>query len=193
MKISPTQTILCFQWPGDCDAVIAQANEGEWMPGLVQRSEAAGPESAIRSCAVSTSIDRTLLAQLSMAVTGFGNLQFGFEVHGMKDNDPTYVMRYATGDHFTWHVDDGLAEPPLGTRKLSFSLQLSDPNDYDGGDLEFATYSPLVDPDAPPPSQVFRQRGALVVFPSFMLHRISPITRGTRYAMVGWVHGPPFR
>lgn len=193
MNISPTQSILCFQWPGDCDAVIAKAHEGVWVPGLVRRSESDGPEGAVRSCSLSSSIDPVVVGQLSMAVSGVGNLQFGFEVHGFKDNDPTYVMRYDVGDHYTWHVDNGLAEPPLGTRKLSFSLQLSDPNDYDGGDLEFAAYSPAIDPEAPPPSPVFRQRGALVVFPSFMLHRISPITRGTRYAMVGWVHGPPFR
>ena len=79
-------------------------------------------------------------------------------------------------------------------RKLSFTVQLSAPEDYVGGTLELAMYS-----QAYGGSQFSsyvdqtRQRGALIAFPSFHLHRVTEVARGTRYALVGWLHGPPFR
>ena len=70
-------------------------------------------------------------------------------------------------------------------RKLSFSIQLSNPNEYDGGDLILHHGA---DPDVVP-----RAKGTVVFFPSYMLHEVTPVTRGTRYSLVGWVHGPKFR
>ena len=73
----------------------------------------------------------------------------------------------------------------LGFRKLSFSVLLSDPNDFEGGDL-LLHYT--ADPD-----HAHRQQGGLTLFPSYALHEVTPVTKGTRYALVGWVMGPRFR
>lgn len=88
---------------------------------------------------------------------------------------------YDTGEHYDWHVDLGLKNY-TGLRKLSISVQLSDPGDYDGGRLEFDHYT----------ESDIRQ-GTAVVFPSFIRHRVTPVTRGTRYALVCWVSGHSFR
>ena len=65
-------------------------------------------------------------------------------------------------------------------------MQLSDPADYDGGELELKNSTrTLVAP---------RAQGTLIVFPSFLLHRVAPVTRGTRRSLVGWASGThPYR
>ena len=70
-------------------------------------------------------------------------------------------------------------------RKIGFSLQLSNGNEYDGGDLQIH-HTELFD-DLP------RDKGTLIVFPSFCLHRITPVTRGIRRSMVAHLAGKAFR
>ena len=72
-------------------------------------------------------------------------------------------------------------------RKLSFSLQLSEDDSYEGCDLEIFGGSTRV------PMAVPRARGTLVAFPSYVMHRVTPVTRGTRKALVFWAGGPRFR
>jgi PKHD-type hydroxylase len=72
-------------------------------------------------------------------------------------------------------------------RKLSFTVQLSNPDSYEGGDLNIhcGDINPL-DPS------LLREFGSITVFPSFMVHEVTPVTRGTRRSLVGWVVGPDF-
>jgi len=86
------------------------------------------------------------------------------------------------GGHYDWHVDTG---NEVCHRKLSFTIQLSDSKDYKGGDIEFI--GSKVDKEA------FRQRGVCIIYPSFLPHRITKVTKGVRHAIVGWIHGPTFR
>jgi PKHD-type hydroxylase len=70
-------------------------------------------------------------------------------------------------------------------RKLSFTLQLSDPNAYKGGDLC------LYFEDKP---QIMkREQGHVALFPSYVLHEVTPVTQGTRYSLVSWITGKPFK
>ena len=82
------------------------------------------------------------------------------------------------------HLDSiNNTRPP--NRKLSFVLQLSDPNEYEGGELQFYFGGdPIV---------VKKQKGMITFFPSNLLHECTPVTFGERYVIVGWVHGPPFK
>jgi PKHD-type hydroxylase len=86
---------------------------------------------------------------------------------------------YGFGGHYAWHVDVGIGANI--TRKLSFSVQLSQPSIYIGGKLQFlrgrfkrAASSEL---------------GSITIFPSFMQHRVTPLLFGKRYSLVGWFHG----
>ena len=118
------------------------------------------------------------LAQTSIQMN---NDFFRFDLDGLFQG--LQFTRYvAPHGHYTWHTDKG---PEVGIRKLSFSLLLSDPNDYEGGDLEL-----LIAENA---QTVERKRGRLTFFPSWALHRVTPVTSGTRYSLVGWISGPPFR
>jgi PKHD-type hydroxylase len=93
------------------------------------------------------------------------------------------VYESAAGGHYDWHVDHGANMPDA--RKLSLSLQLSEPSDYEGCDLEFQFGDGVV--SGP------RARGTLIAFSSYALHRVSPITAGVRKSLVVWVSGPEFR
>lgn len=106
---------------------------------------------------------------------------FNFELHGL--NEGLQLAKYDQSDLFNWHLDygGGLAS----TRKLSLSVQLSEPEAYEGGDLQFMINDKLYN--------MPRSAGTVIVFPPFMMHRVTAITSGTRMSLVGWVHGPPFR
>lgn len=108
------------------------------------------------------------------------NRWFKFELLGLVDE--IQFATYTTGDRFDWHLDSGGGQ--TSTRKLSISVQLSDEASYEGGDLEFSACSQL-DPT--------RRRGTIIVFPSFLAHRITPVTRGVRRSLVAWAHGPVFK
>lgn len=69
-------------------------------------------------------------------------------------------------------------------RKVSVTVQLSSPEEYEGGDLEFNLGNVISGP---------REQGAAVIFPSFYLHRVTPITKGVRKSFVLWVGGEPYK
>ena len=107
---------------------------------------------------------------------------YRYDLHGLENFQYT-VYHGAAGGHYDWHIDNG--EHTDQPRKLSLSLQLSDARDYDGCDLEVWGRSQV---DVAP-----RTRGTLIAFPSYALHRVTPITRGVRKSLVCWVSGPEFR
>lgn len=91
------------------------------------------------------------------------------------------------GGHFDWHKDYGkdYAAPDQEPRKLSLSIQLSDPGAYQGGDLEVRAGNTV---DVAP-----KTRGTVIAFPSYVLHRVTPITSGARKSLVVWAVGPEFK
>jgi PKHD-type hydroxylase len=106
---------------------------------------------------------------------------YRFDLSGFSDLFQYSVYHGHEGGHFGWHIDQVRT---AAHRKLSFSLQLSGPDDYAGGELVIHGAQPATAP---------RTRGALVAFPSYALHRVTPVTAGTRRALVFWCAGPPFR
>ncbi|MBO9601096.1 MAG: 2OG-Fe(II) oxygenase [Novosphingobium sp.] len=87
--------------------------------------------------------------------------------------------------HYDWHQDVWLESPRPYARKLSVVIQLSEPDDYSGGDFEFFGIEN--------PGERFTPRGSLLVFPSFLQHRVNPVLSGTRRSLVTWVEGPNWR
>lgn len=98
---------------------------------------------------------------------------------------------YAVGGHYDWHVDCYSHGDQV--RKLSAVLQLDDADAYEGGDLEFRRFGPYPSSErlvAPP---ALRQRGSVVVFPSYLVHRVAPVTAGVRRTLTIWLLGPRYR
>jgi PKHD-type hydroxylase len=107
---------------------------------------------------------------------------YQFDLRGFSENLQYSVYHGSEGGHYDWHVDQGQLKVQ---RKLSISLQLTEPSQYDGCDLQFQSGNKIE--TAP------RERGTLIAFPSYVLHRITPCTRGTRKAVVAWTTGPQFK
>lgn len=113
--------------------------------------------------------------QLNEMYFGFDLFSFGEGLQFTEYKEP--------GGKYDFHVDRAYGIP---TRKLSLVVQLSDPEEYEGGDLEM-----LVDWDRP--IKLKRNRGAVLAFPSFIMHRVTPVTKGTRHSLVGWINGNSFK
>jgi PKHD-type hydroxylase len=107
---------------------------------------------------------------------------YRFDLTGLENLQYT-IYDGRQGGHYDWHIDFG--HKNFKPRKISLSIQLSDPADYEGCALQFQIESQPV--SAP------RGRGTAIAFPSFFLHRVTPVTRGVRKSLVLWATGPEFR
>jgi PKHD-type hydroxylase len=92
---------------------------------------------------------------------------------------------YKKNQHYGWHPDSFVNDKII--RKLSGIMVLSDPNDYVGGEIEFRTpKGEIIRIEKPP-------RGTVIIFPSFVYHRVKPVKSGTRYSLVVWANGENFK
>jgi PKHD-type hydroxylase len=107
---------------------------------------------------------------------------FGFDLTGFGEDLQLTNYHEARQGHYRWHQDFGLEGI---SRKLSLVLQLSDPSEYEGGELQILTSGN--------PNTMQKKRGFITVFPSWTLHQVTPVTKGTRQTLVTWVSGPEFR
>jgi len=123
-----------------------------------------------------------LYQELATKIRQVNNNQWGLSIEGWE---PFQYSEYdeSYGGHYDWHIDYMMKQPnqPL-SRKVSFSLGISDENDYEGGEL-------LLKKDRNP--RPFKlDRGEIIIFPSWMLHKVTPVTKGLRKVIVGWGIGP---
>ena len=93
----------------------------------------------------------------------------------------------ANDGHYDWHEDVFWESDNVYDRKLSMVIQLSDPNEYEGGVLEFQNLWIHPNPED------YRPRGSVIIFPSFVRHRVTPVTKGVRHSLVSWIQGPTWR
>ena len=128
-----------------------------------------------------TDATQWLYERMTGLVQTFNARFFEFELTGFSDPFQYTVYQSREGGHYGWHVDHGITAP----RKLSLTLQLSDPAAYEGCDLQMYISDRI---DTAP-----RERGTLIAFPSWVLHRVTPILSGTRKSVVVWAAGPKFR
>ena len=131
---------------------------------------------------------------------------FMYDIEGLDSNEIQYTQ-YQKGEYYDWHIDDNINRCMINdklltsddnhgeniailngeyVRKLSFSIQLSDPEDYEGGELEFlcgndeAFFAP-------------NKKGTIIIFDSRTQHRVCKVTKGVRKSLVGWVVGPRWK
>jgi len=121
--------------------------------------------------------DSQWLFELIADRVGRANMvEFQFNVSGLYND--LQLLEYNEGDHYDWHIDIGPGEAAY--RKLSVIIQLTDPEEYEGGEVVFNAGT---ERDLP------RDQGQIAVFPSFILHKVNPVTKGTRYSLVTWAQG----
>ena len=127
-----------------------------------------------------------LYLRIEEAVLHLNARYFRFDLSGLVDFQ--YALYGGTeGGHFDWHKDYGRdpSDPGQEPRKLTLSLQLSAPSDYEGCELQVRGGHQI---DTAP-----KERGTLIAFPANVLHQVTPIISGVRRALVVWAVGPEFR
>jgi len=113
---------------------------------------------------------------------------FGLNIEKIFNIQYTEYLATNTGFYNT-HIDSFAGKGEMYDRKLSMTIQLSDSNEYEGGDFEF-------DNDILPNSfdkNIIREKGRVLIFPSFLPHKVKPVTKGIRKSLVTWIEGPAWR
>lgn len=107
---------------------------------------------------------------------------WGFDLHSIIDSIQ-YTEYPEGGGHYDWHVDIGPGS--INHRKISIVVQLSDSSEYEGGELEIWSGGQF--------KQIPKIKGCVVLFPSFLLHRVTPVTKGLRKSVVLWAGGGTYK
>ena len=163
----------------DCDAIMALANSAALQSGGVHNGFQRHRNSRVAWLAPDDAAG--WIYKHIERVFANANEVFGFALDGVAEM--LQFAQYDVGGHFDWHID--CMRVGSRVRKMSLTIQLSDPADYDGGALEFQVENgePIL----------ARPRGTAIVFPAFNMHRVTPVARGRRCALVAWAVGPMFR
>ena len=124
----------------------------------------------------------------------------------MDISESCQFTKYKLNQYYDWHCDSwdkpydrkSPDNPEHGKiRKLSMTCQLTDGSEYEGGELEFdfRNYDPHMREEAKHLRQAkeILPKGSIIVFPSFVWHRVKPVTKGVRYSLVMWNLGYPFK
>lgn len=171
----------------ECDMIVDRAQtypEEEATVGFSDtlRSDLAYRTSSIRwlsACHETVIVNRLLQFVHSSNRTNFGvDIAAPFELQFTE-------YRATNKGHYDWHQDVWLESPRPFARKLSVVVQLSHPDDYEGGEFEFFGLQS--------PGATFAVRGSVLIFPSYLQHRVLPVTNGLRRSLVTWIEGPNWR
>lgn len=177
--------------PEYCDSILKRAGTSDFFPGKVNTDGRFRDDlrrSKIKFIQASDSNFKDVFDDLWLMALEANRVYFNFHISKL---DFIQIGRYDSEDRgeYTSHQDVfWLNNDPTFHRKLSCSIQLSDQNLYSGGDLEFVDL-----PAETPPANDIREQGTAIFFPSFVTHRVTPVTKGSRLSLVAWFEGPKWR
>jgi PKHD-type hydroxylase len=118
---------------------------------------------------------------MAFALQANQECKWDYEINGRES---IQFAKYETNQHYNWHTDTFTLSGKDTDRKLTAVLLLNDPSEFEGGEFQVKLYSPYTAP---------LQKGSIIVFPSILEHRVTPVTSGVRYSATMWFHGPRFR
>lgn len=163
----------------DCQDILSTCVEELWLPTTVigNKKIHVGKRQKLRG-------DTAGFPFLNIReVTKAANTNiYDFSLLGIIDQDFPQVFKYSQGDFYDMHID---INSMAVSRKITFLINLSDPSEYEGGQIEFLNVD--IDP------QIINEQGACLVFPSYIPYSITPVTSGAKHILVGHVHGALFR
>ena len=125
---------------------------------------------------------RHIYARLTQLMKTANKEMWGFHITTLEDSLQYTEYNAEEQGHYDWHMDFGGHNS--STRKLSMTVQLTDPAEYEGGTLEFMINRSVL--EAP------KDKGTVIFFPSYLTHRVTELTKGKRNSLVFWFHGPTF-
>jgi PKHD-type hydroxylase len=170
--------------PSECESIIKIGESIQSQKGLVLGSSG-DEESDYRDSEISwlneDSETKWIYDKLVDYAITANKTMWNFDIWGLGDS-LQYTKYLGNGGHYDWHLDLG---PNVSNRKMSCVLQLSTPEEYEGGSLQINPGGNIM--------EIPKGLGTLVFFPSFLLHRVTPLTSGVRKSLVTWFCGANFR
>ena len=177
------------------EEIIVESNKYEYQKGEVGLSKHLIENPKIRRSDIKFlhTHKSKHIADLLMHYARIANkTDFGFDIDGVQDMQ--YTEYNSSDDGFyDWHVDTQWCDSDhMFQRKISLTVQLSDSDEYEGGDFEIMntewdTFLKSL------PEGGIRKKGTIIIFPSFVTHRVTPVTKGKRKSLVTWIDGSAFR
>jgi len=176
--------------PDECAEILAGLDDDGWSEMEVWSSPADAPHPGAHTATTMSDVRRgrsreipggnngPLATRIAEHLFEVNQRIYNFRLVGIEHPVQLLSYRGESADGYIHHMDIG---PVTSMRKLSFSLLLSDPDAFEGGDLSFFGPLPLA-----------RVQGTLTIFPSFLQHAVLPVTRGERHVIVGFAIGPAF-
>jgi PKHD-type hydroxylase len=165
----------------ECETILGNCIEELWLPATVVGSTDGNFHRARRQKLRGDIAGFPFLNVRD--VTKLANTEiYDFKLLGIIDQDFPQIFSYGENDFYKMHMELNSMSP---SRKLSFVINLSDPESYEGGDIEFLNIS--ADP------ALLKEQGACLIFPSYLAYSIAPVIKGTKKIIVGHVHGAVFK
>ena len=168
--------------------------ELNWLQQKAQAAKQTATVGGVAGSAVDNNIRRSQVSwldnnpntkwvfeKLGYVVSQLNADYFRFDLTGFGETLQLTNYDQSENGMYGWHQDYGAKV----SRKLSLTVQLTDPSEYEGGNLQVMTTGT--------PVNVRKQRGLIVAFPSYVLHQVTPVTQGSRQSLVAWVSGPAFK
>ena len=169
----------------ECEKIIEIGEQGSLVVAGITGGKETNKINQIRDSSVSWLYPNKnmewVYRRVTDIVTSLNNSYFKFKLFGLGEG--FQFTRYDSPDgHYKAHIDKSYGRT---VRKLSVTIQLTKPENYEGGELLLYLDSA--------PTVIPKEQGKLVCFPSYVLHEVAPVTKGTRHSLVAWVTGDQFR
>jgi PKHD-type hydroxylase len=167
--------------------VISLGEMAEFQKGVIGSDTSPSTDLNIRDTEISwinpSEQSEWLYKRLQQIVSRVNHDKFQFDLDTL---DVLQYAKYKEGQFYNWHTDSG---PTLSFhRKLSVVVGLAEPNEYEGGELVFNLNG---NPDT---CEIVKLKpGTTAIFPSWVVHKVNPVTSGERTSLVTWVRGPKFK
>ena len=164
-----------------CENIVSFHSDWPGERGIIGDNEDRRIDTTHRQCMVYRPpsieyIPNWVITNIFEKIHVANNEEFNFDLG--KENIDLNLLKYDAGGHFDTHMDLGEGDASA-LRKISFTLLLND--SYEGGRLTFNLIPEI--------SQRNSEIGDMIIFPSYLEHRVEPITSGVRWALVGWILG----
>lgn len=165
-----------------CDLLVKETDWGKAEEGAIHETNEGVVNTSIRKTDV---VFLPLMAPAegivrNAIVLANSGARWNYKLTGVE---PVQMGRYTIGGHYDYHMDTENPNAKNEQRKLTAVMFLSDPNEYEGGEFEFK-HLKFEQPKFP--------KGSIIVFPSFLEHKVNPVLSGERITAVCWAHGPAF-
>jgi PKHD-type hydroxylase len=169
-----TATFLQLFNPAECARIIEEFKIKKPVEAKIAGDIKDGRRSTLIHPIPYTDESKDIYETIADRVGRYNQFGFDFDISGLYGD--LQLLEYDEGDYYDWHMDIGPGE--AAHRKLSVIIQLSNPDDYEGGEVVFKA--------SEKERELPKNQGQIAVFPSYILHKVNPITKGKRYALVTW-------